>query len=115
MIKPTEILMLSNDEQAKSVLLEAHIDENIKAASEKDPSLRSFDVSTSAFAKANDGLSIKVRCAVVERYQNAGWKVSFDVKTSKLSFAMPRKYKPRASEPEPAKVDVVADTDAVAA
>jgi len=111
MITPESITTLTEAEKLQADALEAHCDGIIGPASQLDPAQKDYVVDMGAYAKAAKKadkdfvLSIKVRANVATRYEEANWKVAYDVATSKLTFTMPkvkRTYKKR--DPSPAVV-----------
>jgi len=101
MITPTNLLSLTDDEQKQAVSAETHIDKAIQAAFDKDPDSKKFVISTSDIAKGSGGLTVKVRCHVVEQYSE-NWRIKFDEKSRQLTFAIPRKRKTKAIATAPA-------------
>ena len=93
MITPQDLLSLNDVEQKQADAAEKFIDKTIQTAFDNDPNSKKFTVSTTNIAKDADGLTIKVRCHVVDQYTCRKWRVSFDEKTRKLTFVLPRKRK----------------------
>lgn len=118
-ISPQDVMQLTASDEAQAGRLMAHCAHNITKQRDGDPTLKSFTVSTADFSKTekkNDddaitGLSVKVRVEVEDRAKAEGWKVEYDVKTSKMTFTPKRKYGKRA----PAVVEVEPPAEEAAA